>query len=256
MPKNIRLAISFPSSQAAGRHSASLSKVSFAVADAAPRVVGPQSSILFPFQESHLQGPFSRISEIQAQPHDPGRAAQSRELNFKLKKVHGKIETTAAGLGTMLKDSMDQVGRQCQSAKGFANEQAKAITQITLNFQQQSGQLSRTFQNAVGDVETSFRAALSFMSSLRQFPAVAPHAPAYPLTPVYPAPDPTPHAARPKRIQRRSEPETLEEGEGNEKESGVENSLRKWRREAKKSRADRTRITQQFRQLKQKIPDD
>jgi hypothetical protein len=251
----LRLALSIPISQSSNQPSKMLSHSRFSVAESAPQLVHQQqSSMLFPFQESRLQGPFSRISEIQPQVQDPDRLAKSRELNYKLKKVHGKIDTTAGGLGTTLKESMEQIGKSCQSVKALANEQAKTITQLTFDFQQQTGQLSRSFQNAISDVDGSFRAAISFVSSLRQFPVLTPHAPIYPPVPVYPATDYTPHAARPKRVQRRVELEVEDEQEIGE--APVDAALKKWRRGTRKSRADRTRISQQFKQLKQKIPDD
>jgi hypothetical protein len=244
----LRLALSIPASHSSGAQARVLSRSRFCVADLSPQVMHQQSSVLFPFQESRLQGAFSRISEIQAQPQDPGRFARARELNYKLTKVHGKIDVAVAGLGAAVKDSMDQIGNSCQSVKSLTNEQAKTITQLTFDFQQQTGQLSRSFQSAISDVEGSFRAAMSFVSSLRQFPLLTPHAP------VFPAPDYEPHAARPKRVQRRVEPE-VEDGQQHA-ETPVDGTLRMWRREARKSRADRTRISQQFKQLKQKIPED
>jgi hypothetical protein len=109
-----------------------------------------QSSMMFPFQESRFLGGFSRISEIQAPPQfqvqvqvqDPERIGNSRELNYKLKKVHGKLDTAAGCLGTTLKHSMDQIVKSCQSVKSLSNEQTKLITKQTFDIQQQMGQLS------------------------------------------------------------------------------------------------------------------
>jgi myosin heavy subunit len=194
-----RLALSVPHSHTANPQQRLFSTTTGYVADFPPPLISyPQhSSILFPFQESRLQTPFSRISEIPSQIPDPDRIVKSRELNFKLKKVHGKIETTTAGFGTAINDSIDQIGKSCQDVKVLANEQARLITQLTLDFQQQTGQLSRNFQNAVCDVEGSFRMAISFISSMRQFPLLVPRPP----VPVYPSADSAPHSARPKRVQ-------------------------------------------------------
>jgi hypothetical protein len=176
--------------------------------------------------------------------------AKSRELNFKLKKVHGKIETTTVGFGASLSDSLEQIRKSSQAVKGLANEQTRVVSELTLDFQQQTGQLSRTFHSAVSDVEGSFRAAISLISSLRQSPLLAPSQPA----PVYPTPNYPPHSALPKRVPHRVEPEIREEP--NRVDPGFDGNMQKWRREARRSRADRARIKQEFRQLKQKIPDD
>jgi hypothetical protein len=171
----------------------------------------------------------SRISEIQLQPHDSERIAKIAITELQTqKKVHvwGKIDNAATGNGTTLKDSMEQIGKSCQTVKSLANEQAKTITQCTFDFQQQMGQLSRSFQIATSDVEGG-RSKLQWRSCrpFRQFPLLTPHAP------VYPAQDSAPHAARPKRAQRRVE-EEQEHGE-----APVDGTLRKWRREARRSRA-------------------
>jgi hypothetical protein len=256
--KRVRLCQSIATCFAANPRASLLSMARFYVADSPPQnhpQQFQQSSMLFPFQESRFPGAFSRISEIPPQAQEADRVTKSRELNYKLRKVHGKIDATAGGLGTTLKDSMEQMAKSCQGIKALASEQSKVITQLTFDFQQQTGQLSRTFQNAVGDVEASFRAALSFLSSARQFPILAPHAPVYQPSPAYPPPDYAPHAARPKRVtQRRIESDV--EDDQDHGETPAEGSLRRYRREQRKSRADRTRIAQQFQQLKQKIRDD
>jgi hypothetical protein len=203
-----------------------------------------QSSVVFPFQDSRLQIPFSRVSEIQPVAVDADRIAKTRELNFKLKKVHGKLDTMTGGLGTTLTESMEQVGKSCQSVKALANEQTKLITQLTFDFQQHTGQISRRYQTAISDVEGSFRAALSMISSLRQYPLLAP-------APVYQAGEQDARSPRHQRVQRRSEVEIDED-----QQPGIESAVRKWRSSTRRARADRTRIAQQFRQLKQQIPED
>jgi hypothetical protein len=48
---------------------------------------------------------------------------RSRELNCKVKKVHGKLQATTDGLGTTLKNSMHQTAKFYQSLKAMASKQ-------------------------------------------------------------------------------------------------------------------------------------
>jgi hypothetical protein len=212
--------------------------------------MAPSQMSIMPSQLGYVSSPYAYNMQTD---YDEKSLRRSRDFNIKLKKIHAKLQSSSESIESDAKDSLEKVSKSCQSVKSLASEQNKFLSQLTFDFQQQSNTISRTLQSAISDVDSAFRSAINTMSAQRPSFVPQPHPPPLYFPNAFPVDEYV--SRRPKRVRRRVEVEESPRPPVNE-ENQVENSLKKWRREAKKSRVDATRIAEHFKQMKQKLDSD
>jgi hypothetical protein len=181
------------------------------------------------------------------------RLQRAKESNAKLLKIYGKLDGMSENLNTELGGTVDKLTRSAQGVRTLAAEQHKTIAQFSVEFQQQTAQLTRNFQTAVGEVEGACHKAIDMLMSRA------------PQPPMFGPPMPQPSVAvaaavggRRDGVKRERRRSTRKPGNGYLDDDGDELGylLKNWHHQEKMSHFDTERITRQFDEMKKKLPDD
>ena len=120
-----------------------------------------------------------------ARPFIPGQKDYSTGLNqkllrqmknqqSKLEKVREKFDANYDQLSVSMKEAIADVYNLISGYKNLISEQNKSLSQIAIDFQQQTSKMARNFRESIAEVENSYKMAMTNAISPTYVPASSP----------------------------------------------------------------------------------
>ena len=90
----------------------------------------------------------------------------------KLSKINDQFENTCSEISDNMRTHSQDIISICHSFKSFISDQNREMSRISMDFQQQSAQMSRNISSTMATIESSYRDAISSLNSTRIAPPV------------------------------------------------------------------------------------
>lgn len=193
--------------------------------------MGNPMSYLSQFSSSNPQISLVSQSRIPGQliSFDEKVIQKMKKQKFKIQKVSDQFSNSYGSLIQTLRQQLEDTTALCESYKKMYVEQSRTIQQMVNDFQQQANIITRNFNNTLNDMEGSYRVSLATISP--QAHLIERKTQKQLAGPI-----------RLKRIEAFSDDEN--------EETETEKSIKKWKRESKKTERSSKRVKTQFEHLK------
>ena len=98
---------------------------------------------------------------------DPDQVIAKKTRN-KLAKIDNQFDNECDSMISSIKDTESQIASVNKSYRAFVIDQTRSLSQMSIEFQQQSSALSRTISSCMADLENSYRSAQTQLMILKQ----------------------------------------------------------------------------------------
>ena len=99
---------------------------------------------------------------------------QMKNQQSKLEKVREKFDANYDQLSVSMKEAIADVYNLINGYKNLISEQNKSLSQIAIDFQQQTSKMARNFRESIAEVENSYKLAMTNAISPTYVPASSP----------------------------------------------------------------------------------
>ena len=136
--------------------------------DSRPQPIITSASALGAPRSAFAMSPYEM--SLTPSPDDAATYGRITKHKSKLSKINDQFETTCSEIADNMRTHSQDISSICHNFKTFIAEQNREMSRISMDFQQQSAQMTRNISSTMATIESSYRDAISSMHSNRIAP--------------------------------------------------------------------------------------